>query len=187
MYQRGAFDSAATQTTASILGWYALSLPAISGLMIVNSIYCSLGKPSTLVSLYLFNWIATLGLGLVLVKSYGPSGIALSISLATTLVCILALWMLKRRLPTLRMRILGESVFKALAAAGTMAISLLGLKALAAGTFITGVIPAIQLLLTLLSVAMLGGMVYGSIALVLRMEEALDIVQAILHFARQRG
>ncbi len=188
LFQRGAFDSAATQTTASALGWLALGLPASGGMLIVNSIYFSLGDPITLVKFNLINWVASLGLSLALVGRLGLSGIALSISLSTIMTYALAILTLKHRLPALKIRPLGETVLKASVAAGWMAGLLLGLWALLVGAFHTlDAAPAMGSLIAVLGGGVVGGSAYGLAAVALRMEEALALVQVVSQWVRLRS
>lgn len=188
LFQRGAFDSAATQMTASALGWYALGLPAIGGMLIVNSIYFSLGDPITLVKFNLINWAASLGLSLALVGMLGPSGIAFSISLSTTTTYVLALLTLKHRLPTLKIRPLGETVLKASVATGLMAGLLLGLSALLAGALPDlDASPAMRLLIVVLGSAVVGGSAYGIAAVALRMDEALAFIRVVSQWVTLRS
>jgi putative peptidoglycan lipid II flippase len=188
LFERGAFDSTATHITASILGLYCLALPAISGLMLVNSIYCSLGEPFTSAKFNLFNWAAIFGLSLVLVQRFGPGGIALSVALTTTVTYIWALLTLKQRLPTFRLRSLGMSISKAIIATGLMTIVLLGLKALLTGAF-SGfeVAPILLTIITLTIIVLVGVSVYWLVALTLKMDEVFVINRAVLNWIRQRG
>jgi len=188
LFQRGAFDSAATQMTASALGWYALGLPAIGGMSIVNSIYFSLGDPITLVKFNLINWAASLGLSLGLVGLLGPSGIALSISLSTTMTYALATLTLKHRLPTLKIRPLAETVLKASVGTGCMAALLLGLWAFLATPFHDlHASPAMHSLIAVLGGAVVGGSAYGLAAVALRMKEALALVRVVSQWVTRRS
>ena len=98
-YQRGAFDMAAAGATANILGWLSLALPATAGLMLINSVYSSLGEPMMLVKINLFHWTCTILLGLLLSRKFGPDGVAMSISLSTSVACGIGLVSLKKSLP----------------------------------------------------------------------------------------
>jgi putative peptidoglycan lipid II flippase len=185
LFQRGAFDSVATQVTASTLGWYALSLPAIGGILVVNSIYFSLGAPTTLVKFNLINWAACVGLSLALVRRLGSGGIALSISLSTTITYGLAILTLKHELPTLKIRPLGEAILKASIAAALMAGLLLGLWALPVRIF-HDLGSTMHSLIAVLGGAVVGGSIYSLAALALRTKEALVLVQSISHWATRR-
>jgi putative peptidoglycan lipid II flippase len=188
LFQRGAFDSAATQTTASVLGWLSLGLPAIGGMLVVNSVYFSLGEPNTLVRLNLLCWASTLALSLALVGRLGSGGIGLSISLAMSLTFVLAVTNLKRRLPALNIRSLGKTVLKALGAAGCMAGLLLGLWALLPSHFSDlKAATAMQLLIILLVSAVVGAGAYGLAALALRVEEAQVVVRALRQWSPLRS
>jgi len=188
LFQRGAFDSAATQMTASALGWFALGFPAIGSMLVVNSIYFSLGDPITLVKFNLINWAVTLGLGLALVGPLGSSGIALSLSLSMAMTYTLAIVTLKHRLPALKIYPLGKTVLKASVATIWMTVILLGLWALLSGAFHDlDLAPAIQSLITVLGGAVVGGSAYGLAAVALRMEGALGLVRVISQWVRRRS
>ncbi len=157
-------------------------------MLIVNSIYFSLGDPITLVKFNLINWVASLGLSLALVGRLGLSGIALSISLSTIMTYALAIVTLKHRLPALKIRPLGETVLKASVAAGWMAGLLLGLWALLVGAFHTlDAAPAMGSLIAVLGGGVVGGSAYGLAAVALRMEEALALVQVVSQWVRLRS
>lgn len=185
LFQRGAFDSAATQMTASVLGWYAVGLPAIGGMLIVNSIYFSLGDPITLVKLNLINWVTGLGLSVVLVEPLAANGIALGLSLSTVMTYGLAILTLRRRLPAFQIRSLGQVVVKALLAGSVMVGLLLGLWALVSKVFyVLDMSPMAYSLIALLGGLAVGASTYGLAAVALRMEEALALVRVVAQWSR---
>jgi putative peptidoglycan lipid II flippase len=188
LFQRGEFDTAATHMTAGALGWYALGLPAIGGMLIVNSIYFALGNPIALAKFNLIYWTISLGLSLALVRPLGLNGIALSISLSTTVIYALAVLALKPRLPGMRIGQLGKTILKACTAAGWMTALLLGLWALLPGQF-SALNPetTVQSLIILLVSGVVGAGAYGVTALALQMEEAQAILKALWRRLRLRS
>lgn len=126
LYQRGAFDTAASALTADLLAWFALGLPAVAVLMLINSVYCAMGDTLALVSVNGFHWAATALLGAVLVRVTDASGAAMAISISTTLACVLGLARLKNSIPTFKWKGLVEVVVKAALASGVMFLLLIG-------------------------------------------------------------
>jgi putative peptidoglycan lipid II flippase len=180
LFQRGAFDSAATQMTADILGWLALGLPAISGLMIVNSIFFSLGNPTALVKINVVNWVAMLVASLALVRWFGANGVALAVALSTTIAFFLAILTLKRRLPNLALRPLGQTMAKATVAAGLMVALLLALNVFLNGAFDPGESTSALLALFALSLGtLIGASAYALATWLLRMQEAHALVRVV--------
>ncbi len=183
LFERGAFDSAATLMTASALGWFSLGLLAIGEMMIVNSVFFSLGEPMTLVKINVVNWVGCLVFSLVLVRWFGVDGIAMAVSLSTTIAFVLAILVLKFRLPALNIRPLAETTLKAVLAAGCMAGLLLGLWTLLSGAFETSGAPqTIQSFIVVLFGGLVGASAYGLASLALQMDEA----QALLRVGLQR-
>lgn len=128
LYQRGAFDAAAAALTADLLAWFALGLPAVAVLMLINSVYCAMGDTLALVCVNGFHWAATALLGAVLVRVAGASGAAMGISISTTLACVLGLARLKKSIPTFKWKGLVEVAVKAAFASGVMFSLLTGVN-----------------------------------------------------------
>lgn len=188
LYERGAFGPAATSATADMLGWYALGIPGIAGLMIVNSLYSSLGEPITLVLFNLINWVTTVGLSWVLIQKFGSTAIAFSISLSTIATCLFALWSSKRRLAELDMRFLGVSIYKSSVATGVMVIVLIGFQIfLTKGLITTSISISIQSLITILSVFFVGMVTYGVTAYSLKIVEMRTLVNNFSQWISQQG
>lgn len=187
-YQRGAFGAQAALSTAHVLGWYSLALPATGGLMLINSIYSSLGEPITLVKFNLFNWVTTLGLSFGFAKVLGPNGIALGISLSVTLTFALAMWIIKRRLPALNLRLLGVSALKALLATVVMTVFLKLMELMLVQVLNNSIItPTTYSLLVICSFALVGGVVYGITTFILQVEEVRALYSIVSMRIRRRG
>jgi putative peptidoglycan lipid II flippase len=183
LFERGEFDGAATLVTASALGWFALGLLAIGEMMIVNSVFFSLGEPLTLVKLNLVNWVGCLVLSLVLARWFSADGVAMAVSLSTTITFVLAVLVLKHRLPKLNVRPFAETILKATLAAGCMAAVLLGLWTLLSNTFeASGVSQTMQSFVVVVVGGLVGASAYGLASLALQMDEA----QALLRVGLQR-
>jgi putative peptidoglycan lipid II flippase len=181
LFERGAFDSAAAHLTAGALGWYALGVPAMGGLMLISNAYFALGDPVALVKLNLFNWLSNLILNLALLGPLGHNGIALATSLSCTATCTLAVLGLKRRLPAVDIWSLAGSLAKVTLATGGMVGAMLGGNALLIDS-LNGIVAssALQALTTLLAGGMIGTVAYVLAALVLRTEEMTALVSTVL-------
>ncbi len=148
--------------------------------MIVNSIYFSLGSPVTLVKLNVVNWVAMLVISLALVGWFGENGVALAVALSTTIAFLMAILSLKRRLPNLAVRPLGETIVKAMVAAGLMVALLLALSGFLNGAFDPD--ESNSALLAVFALALgtfIGASTYALATWLLRMQEAHALVRAV--------
>lgn len=181
LFERGAFDSEAARLTISALGWYALGVPAIGGLMVISDAYFSLGEPVALVKLNVFNWIGNLTLNLALLGPLGHNGIALATSLSSIATCTLAVLHLRRRLPAVDVWWLSNGLAKMTLATGGMIAAMLGVGHLL-GDGLDGVVASspFHVLTALLASGMIGAVVYVLAGLVLRVDEMTALVGAVL-------
>ena len=180
LFQHGEFGVEATRITARTLAWYALGLPAFSGLMIVNSIFFSLSSPSPVIRINLVNWAVSLGFSMLLVKVLGITGIALGISLSTILALILALNLLRRKFGVNEFLPLWNSLLKTLLAASVMSIAIIGFQhVIPQPDPYLGVTSLKDVLARLFLNGVIGLLIYLLAALILRMEEANLLVTNI--------
>jgi peptidoglycan biosynthesis protein MviN/MurJ (putative lipid II flippase) len=88
LYQRSAFSVEAVQTVAPTLGWYAAGLPAYSIVLVLNTIFLSIGRARWALA----QGVAILGgyvlLGIPLGHTLGGEGVALGFCLASLVVAI---------------------------------------------------------------------------------------------------
>jgi putative peptidoglycan lipid II flippase len=112
-FERGAFDRAATLATSQAVIYYAIGVPAIAMLFLLNNVYLSLNAPYSLVKFNLFNWLANLLFSLVLSRYWGHYGIALGTSISVTLTMMAMIYSLRRhQLKSLDVKSLINSGFK---------------------------------------------------------------------------
>jgi len=126
-FQRGAFGVEATIMTAKALICYAVGLWAFSGIRVMVSAFYALQDTRTPVRVATLALLINITLSLLLMKPFGHSGLALSLSLASGVQFLLLLYFLKDKLGTAYLRNLTASLAKASAASlimGTMLLSL---------------------------------------------------------------
>lgn len=97
LFERGAFDSLATQETSVALISYALGVPALSAIFFLTGVYLSLGQPAGLIKLHVVSWATNLFLNLVLGRYWGHEGIAVATAISANLTAALLIASLKRR------------------------------------------------------------------------------------------
>jgi putative peptidoglycan lipid II flippase len=85
LYQRAAFSDAAAQAVAPTLAWYAAALPGLSVVVVLETIFFSVGRERSALILGLAILGTFLGFGLVLGLALGGAGVALAFCIANTL------------------------------------------------------------------------------------------------------
>lgn len=130
LFQRGAFDAAAAAATSAALVAYAVGLPAFVLVKALTPGFFARGDTATPVKIGIGIVALNLALNLALTPWLGHVGIALSTSVAAWVNVALLGWLLMRRRRLLLDRRLRRVVPRLLAAAGAMAMALLGLEAL---------------------------------------------------------
>jgi len=183
LFERGAFDSQAVHTTASALGWYALSVPAMGSLMIIGNIYFSLSDPAALVRLNLISWAGNAVLSLALLGPLGHKGIALGTSLAYCATWALAIFGLRRRFPNMGIMSFASGLGKALLATGAMVGAMLGANALLSGTLDVRITALpLRALVALLLGSSIGIVTYLAAAWALQVKEMRTLASAVLRW-----
>lgn len=89
LLQRGAFDAASTEVTASALVFYAPALVAHSGIEILSRGFYVRADTKTPVTIAVLAMLVNLGLAAVLVGPMELEGVALALSIATVVECLL--------------------------------------------------------------------------------------------------
>ena len=85
IYERGAFDSIATQKVANVLFWFALGLPAFILVKIFTTILYAKGKTLISFKITLYSIIANVALNIIFMHYLGEIGIALGSSISAWL------------------------------------------------------------------------------------------------------
>ncbi|MBL7205470.1 MAG: murein biosynthesis integral membrane protein MurJ [Desulfobacteraceae bacterium] len=98
LFERGAFDAFSTMMTNRALVFYALGLWAFSGIRVMVSAFYALQDTKTPVKVAVAALVANLILSLVLMGPLKHGGLALALSLASTLQFCLLVFFLKRKI-----------------------------------------------------------------------------------------
>lgn len=190
VFERGAFDSQARQTTAEVLGFLALGLFSLSAMWLVNLGFFALHDTTTPLWITLGLTVPMIGLDLLLAGQMGVNGLALGSTVLRTLQFVLSFMLLGRKLTIekgqphglplhdlldagLRTGLALAAMVAALVVAAPILSGLFGLRAAPAGTLLTQVADLSPLpKATFLSgMAGIGLGVYALVAAALRIEE----------------
>ena len=176
LFQRGEFDAYSVELTAWALLWYTVGLVGHSLVEIVSRAFYALHDTKTPVLI----GTAAMSLNVVfsltfpgIFERYGwmpHGGLALANSLATALEMVVLLWLMRRRLDGLEGRYVLRGTAKSLLATVAMSGALVWWMGLVAGRSVW--------LISLGGIG-LGGVVYGVVMLVLRVEEVGVVVNAL--------
>ncbi|HEX5141568.1 MAG TPA: murein biosynthesis integral membrane protein MurJ, partial [Dehalococcoidia bacterium] len=177
LLQRGAFGVESTDLTAQALMFYAPALFAHSGIEIVSRGFYATGDTRTPVSYAVTSMLVNLVLAAILVGPMELRGLALALSLATSMEFLLLFFSLRRRIPLLVEADLLDGIARMLVATAAMAIVVGG------GLFVlvevaglsTGV--GIDALVILVLCGGAGSLTYLGAAQALRLEETRILVR----------
>jgi putative peptidoglycan lipid II flippase len=99
LFQRGAFDSPATDMTARALLYYSVGLWAFAGLRVFVSAFYSLQDTKTPVKVAVLAMVLNLIFSLILMRTpLEHGGLALALSLASTVQLVILILLLRRRI-----------------------------------------------------------------------------------------
>lgn len=183
IYQRGAFDLDSAAAVSWALLWYSLGLPAFAALKIITQGFYSCQDTRTPVKVGFAAMLLNLGLNLAVVFTpwlrahFREGGLALSTSVAALVNAGTLYWIFRRRLGAIRGREL--LVFLARLLPATLAM---GLACRWGLVLLSGRLPAAVLPARLLAVAVpaaAGLAVFGLAVLILRIDEARDLLSAL--------
>lgn len=104
LYQRGAFDAAATETVYTALRYYSLGLAGHVSLELVARAFFAQKDTVTPLLLAAGSAALNIALALLLMRPLGHGGLALANSAAVTLEVLALLWILRRRLGGVEVR-----------------------------------------------------------------------------------
>ena len=182
-FQRGAFDRVTTLMTAEALLFYSLGLWAFSASRVMLSAFYAFQDTKKPVQVATITMIVN---GLLSVLLMGPlrhGGLALSLSLSSTVQLLLLIFLLRRRGDLLDLKSMVSSAGKSLAASAVMGVVLYDLN----GRWLDrgGPVSFWTLALTLTGVILLGGAVYFLMARVFRCRELSSILGMFKPFVRK--
>ena len=98
LFQRGAFDFISTQKTAYALRFYALGLWAFSGIRVIVSAFYAIQDTKTPVKIAGISLLANLAFSLILMGLLEHGGLALALSIASSIQFCLLMIFLKRKI-----------------------------------------------------------------------------------------
>jgi putative peptidoglycan lipid II flippase len=168
LLERGAFDPATTRATTSALFYYAVGLTAFAAVRIVVSVFYALQDASTPMRVAVLSLAANIVFSLALMGPMLHNGLALAISLASSLNLFVLMWLLRQRLGFIGgraiLRSFMRSLFCALAMGAVVALGrslFLGFEPVGFGRLFAGVFGCI----------ILGGAVFALCARLLKSPE----------------
>ena len=181
-FQRGAFDAYSTAMTNTALFYYSLGLWSFSVVRVMVAAFYAIQDTRTPVLMAAAAMGANVLFSLLLMGPLRHGGLALALSLSSTMQVLLLMVVLKRRLGLLE----GRPI---LVSAGKSAVSALfmgGAIYLLQKVWILPGIGTMQVLVRLLGVIVVGQAIYFLLAYLLRSRE-LSAVPAMLRSLRRRG
>ena len=98
LFERGAFNLASTESTASALLYYSIGLFAYGGVLITNRVFYSLKDMKTPVKIGCVAMVLNIILNLLLMHPLRSGGLALATSVSALINLILLLYILNRRI-----------------------------------------------------------------------------------------
>jgi putative peptidoglycan lipid II flippase len=128
-FQRGAFDRTSTLMTAQALLFYSLGLWAFSASRVMLSAFYAFQDTKTPVKVATITMIANALLSLLLMGPLRHGGLALSLSLSSTVQLLLLIFILRKRGDLLDLRSMVSSAGRSLAASAVMGLVLYDLNA----------------------------------------------------------
>lgn len=120
LFERGAFDPRSSAMTTYALFYYTLGLWAFSGIRILVAAFYSLQDTRTPVKVAVIAVLVNLSLSLALMGPLGHGGLALALSIASSLQFFLLVLFLKKRVPCIEARPVLISVARSFIAAAAM-------------------------------------------------------------------
>nr|MDW8082024.1 murein biosynthesis integral membrane protein MurJ [Candidatus Calescibacterium sp.] len=167
LFERGAFTPQATTITAEALAFYSLGLLATASLDVTGRIFYSLQDTKTPVKVSILGLLLNILLNALLVHRMAHRGLALATSLSATFMFVVLFAILRQRLHGVGGRRLGRDFGKILCATLVMVV-------------VVGLLrPFIQNSWTYLGVVAAGGVTYGVGALILKLEGAKYVLEAL--------
>ena len=142
LFERGAFDSCTTIMTAQALLFYSLGLWAFAGLRVFVSAFYSLQDTITPVKVAVAAMLVNIVFSLLLMGPLKHGGLALALSLASTMQLVILIFLLRKRIGGIEGRAVVGSMAKSFLSSLIMAICiyLLSFKifpAMFTGTFVS--------------------------------------------------
>lgn len=177
LLERGAFTSSTTTMTAQALLYYSIGLWAFAGLRVFVSAFYSLQDTKTPVKVAVVAMIANIAFSLALMGPLKHGGLALALSLASTLQLIMLIFLLQKRLGGIEGRIVIHSMVRSFISSVIMSICI---YFLAFKVFCNiSEQKTFHLALEILAVVCAGLVLYGFSSYILRSKELSSLVELL--------
>ena len=125
LFERGAFDSAATMLTASILFYFAFSVPFESAVHLLSRVFYVFKHTWTLVVINLVFLAVNLVTGFLIAKEYGAWVFGLSFAVGNFIQVVL-MWFALKRFVMLRFSLILKDLLKVVLSTGGMGLAVYG-------------------------------------------------------------
>jgi putative peptidoglycan lipid II flippase len=182
-FQRGAFDRATTLMTAQALLFYSLGLWAFSASRVMLSAFYAFQDTKTPVQVATITMITNALLSLLLMGPLRHGGLALALSLSSTVQLLLLMFILGRRGDLLDLRPMASSAGRSLAASAGMGLVLYHLNERWLNAARPGALWSYAL--TLAAVIVVGAAIYFLMARIFRCPEISSILNMFRKSSRQ--
>jgi putative peptidoglycan lipid II flippase len=179
LLQRGAFDAVSTQLTAQAVVFYALGLVAFGGIEILSRGYYALSDTFTPLKIALGSMVVNLALSALLVDPLEVRGLALALSLSSTLEFLAQFFFLRRRFPQLGSERLLDGLMRMMLAALVMAATIAAALALMLSALSLNLDNTMDSLLVLVIGTLVGGAAYAIATIALGCEEPRRLILRI--------
>jgi putative peptidoglycan lipid II flippase len=187
LLQRGEFDAASTDVTANALLFYAPALAAHSGIEILSRGFYVQGDTRTPVAFAVVSMLVNLALAAALVGPMELEGVALALSVATVVECLLLLWRLTVGMPELLKAGLLVGLWRMAVATAVMGVVVAACYAGLTEGAALDANQGVDALAILAVCAAAGGLVYVGVTRMLGLEEPALLVRRVGGLMRRRA
>jgi len=177
LFQRGAFTSFTTIMTAQALLYYSVGLWAFAGLRVFVAAFYSLQDTKTPVKVAVVAMIANIALSLALMGPLKHGGLALALSLASTLQLFMLIFLLQKRLGGIEGKVVISSMVKSFISSLIMGICIYFLAFKVFSSIVAQ--KTFHLALGVLIIVCAGLVIYGISAHVLGSKELSSITELL--------
>ena len=175
-FMRGEFDRTAANITTNALTMYSLGMPGLSLAEILNREFYALKDTRTPVICSVASISTNIILNFILVKRFGYIGLAVATSIAATVLAVILLVFLRRKIGAIGMRHFIYNLIKMLIAVLIMAVIVECINDWAVSYLGLGTIARI---LTLISNGLAGAVVYFTFVYIFKVPEVLEVWQML--------
>ena len=175
-FERGEFDATATIMTSQALIFYSLGLVAMSLRLLITKVYYSLQDTKTTMINGAISVVFNIILNLILVRFMAHAGLAFATSIATIIATLLMFYGLKKKIGSL-----GTKNYIITFAKSGLASAIMGVVAYVIYNVLYDTLGVSKLsnLISLLSAAGVGVIIYGVLCYVFGIEEVREIVEKV--------